>query len=159
MAESKSTGTMPDQIMNAGTGMFKIWASNSAGKLAEAEAKLQQTLRIIEAKETRAAAFRNEEKYRKKNGRMLSSMMTSIAKSGVRFEGSAAAAYAESAINAEKNVLEARFNALDAAQKTAFEGTLARQRGRNARGAARIQAFGNLLDTGSKAMGIAGGGE
>lgn len=158
MAEDKATSTMPDQIMNAGTGFFKVWSNLAAGKIAKAESRLQQTLRIIEAKETRDAAFRNEQKYRQRNGRLLSSMMTGIAKSGVRFEGSAAMALAESAVNAEKNVLEARFNALDAAQKTEFEGTMARNRGRSAQGAARIRAFGSVLESGSKAMGIAGGG-
>lgn len=156
--ESKTTSTVPDQFANAGTGVFKAWSHLAAGKLAKADSELQATLKNIEAQEIRSAAFSNEARYRKRQGRHLASMMTSIAKSGVRFEGSAARALAESAINAEKTVLEDRFNALDAAAKVDFQADMARLRGKAASGASRIQAFGTLLETGSKGLSLATGG-
>lgn len=151
MAAKKST--VSDKAIQGGTAILGVYSSWANGKLAAAEAKAQGAILRIDADATRKATFRNEEKYRRASGRQLASYMTGIAKSGVRFEGSAAAGLAESAMNAEKNALEMRYNGLREAQKITTQANFTRVKAKNITAAASIDA---IIGLGNDAAKMAG---
>lgn len=130
---------VPAMAMMAGGTLLGI-----AGTLAQGEASARAAEYNAQIEED--AGRRRADLVRKRGRRALGTMRTSIAKSGVRMEGSPMDAFAESAANIELDALNAIYAGETSAAMRRFEA-------KSARKGARISAGAQLLSGGAQTIG------